>query len=174
MVASNGQLFKEKTQKIPPKPTVLEVITENIPPELKAIPNWMCWCYELRQNNQGEWKWTKPPLQVNSRYARSDQPRTWTTFERVLEHYSSPFGTEPNGIGFRPTGDIIGSDLDHCRDPVSGEIDEWAWEIIRAIDSYTEISPSGTGIRIFCLGNYPLEGGRTATSRCTTSPARSI
>ena len=39
MVASNGQLFKEKTQKIPPKPTVLEVITENIPPELKAIPN---------------------------------------------------------------------------------------------------------------------------------------
>ena len=87
MVASNGQLFKEKTQKIPPKPTVLEVIPENIPAELKAIPNWMCWCYELRQSNQGEWKWTKPPLQVNSRYARSDQPRTWTTFERVLEHY---------------------------------------------------------------------------------------
>ena len=174
MVASNGQLFKEKTQKIPPKPTVLEVITENIPPELKAIPNWMCWFYELRQSNQGEWKWTKPPLQVNSRYARSDQPRTWTTFERVLEHYLSPVGTEPNGIGFRPTGDIIGSDLDHCRDSLTGEIDEWAWEIIRAIDSYTEISPSGTGIRIFCLGKFPLGGGRTATSRCTTSAARSI
>jgi len=155
MVASNGQLFKEKTQKIPPKPTVLEVIPENIPGELKAIPNWMCWCYELRQNNQGDWKWTKPPLQVNSHYARSDQPRTWTTFERVWEHYVSPFGTEPNGIGFRPTGDIIGSDLDHCRDPVSGEIDEWAWEIIRLINSYTEISPSGTGIRIFCYGKLP-------------------
>jgi hypothetical protein len=155
MVASNGQLFKEKTQKIPPKPTVLEVITENIPPELKAIPNWMCWCYELRQNNQGVWKWTKPPLQVNSHYARSDQPRTWTTFERVLEYYLYPIGTEPNGIGFRPTGDIIGSDLDHCRDPVSGEIGEWAWEIIRLINSYTEISPSGTGIRIFCYGKLP-------------------
>ena len=155
MVVSNGQLFKEKTQKIPPKPTVLEVIPENIPGELKAIPNWMCWCYELRQNNQGDWKWTKPPLQVNSHYARSDQPRTWTTFERVWEHYVSPFGTEPNGIGFRPTGDIIGSDLDHCRDPVSGEIDEWAWEIIRLINSYTEISPSGTGIRIFCYGKLP-------------------
>ena len=87
---------------------------------------------------------------------------------------SRRFGTEPNGIGFRPTGDIIGSDLDHCRDPVSGEIDEWAWEIIRAIDSYTEISPSGTGIRIFCYGKLPPGGGRTATSRCTTSPARSI
>ena len=48
MVASN----KEKTQKIPPKPTVLEVIPENIPEELKAIPNWMCWCYELRQKKE--------------------------------------------------------------------------------------------------------------------------
>src|SRR5271157_5726698 len=93
MVASNGQVSKEKTQKIPPKPTVLEVIPENIPPELKAIPNWVCWFYELRQSNQGEWKWTKPPLQVNSRYARSDQPRTWTTFERVLETISIPSGS---------------------------------------------------------------------------------
>ena len=115
----------------------------------------MCWCHELRENKQGQWKWTKPPLQVDSRYAQSDQPRTWTSFKRVWEHYLSPFGTEPNGIGFRPTGDIIGSDLDHCRDPVSGEIDEWALEIIRLINSYTEISPSGTGIRIFCYGKLP-------------------
>jgi hypothetical protein len=93
MVASNGQLFKEKIQKIPPKPTVLEVITENIPPELKAIPNWMYWFYELRQSNQGEWKWTKPPLQVNSRYARSDQPRTWTTFERVLDLFLTVYSS---------------------------------------------------------------------------------
>jgi hypothetical protein len=104
MVARNGQLFKEKSQKYPPKPTFLKVIPENIPEELKAIPNWMCWAYELRQNKQGEWKWTKPPIQVNSRYARSDQPTTWTTFERVLEYYLHPIGTEPNGIGFRPTG----------------------------------------------------------------------
>ena len=175
MVASNGQLFKEKTQKIPPKPTVLEVIPENIPAELKAIPNWVCWCYELRQNNQGEWKWTKPPIQVNSHYARSDQPRTWTTFERVLEHYLSPFGTEPNGIGFRPTGDIIGSDLDHCRDPVSGEIDDWAWEIIRADQQLHRNQPERDGHPHLLLRETTLlGGGRTATSRCTTSPARSI
>ena len=134
---------------------LLKVIPENIPEELKAIPNWMCWAYELRQNKQGEWKWTKPPIQVNSRYARSDQPTTWTTFERVLEYYLHPIGTEPNGIGFRPTGDIIGSDLDHCRDPVTGVIADWAWTIIQAINSYTEISPSGTGIRIFCYGKLP-------------------
>jgi putative DNA primase/helicase len=155
MVASNGQRLKEKSQKIPPKPSFLKVLPENIPQELKATPNWMCWSYELRQNGDGEWKWTKPPLQINSRYAKSDRPDTWTTFDRVIEHYISPFGTEPNGIGFRPTGDITGTDLDHCRDPVTGEIDEWAMAIIREIDSYTELSPSGTGIRIFCFGKLP-------------------
>jgi hypothetical protein len=107
MIVRNGQRVKEKTQKYAPKPTFLGVIPENIPEELKAIPNWMCWAYELRRNKQGEWKWTKPPIQVNSRYARSDQPTTWTTCERVLGYYLHPIGTEPNGIGFRPTGDAV-------------------------------------------------------------------
>ena len=155
MVVSNGQLCKENSQETPPKPTVLAVIQENIPAELKSIPNWMCWCYELRRNSQGEWKWTKPPMQTNSRYALSNQPRTWTTFDPVLDHYLDPVGIVPDGIGFRPTGDIVASDLDHCRDPETGEIEEWAWEIIRAINSYTEVSPSGTGIRSFCHGKLP-------------------
>jgi len=34
-------------------------------------------------------------------------------------------------------------------------IDDWALEIIRAINSYTEISPSGAGVRIFCYGKLP-------------------
>ncbi len=55
MVASNGQLVKGKLQKYPPKPAFLKVIPENIPEELKAIPNWMCWAYELRQKKHGEW-----------------------------------------------------------------------------------------------------------------------
>ena len=37
--------------------------------------------------------------------------------------------------------------------------DDDAWDIIRALDSYTEISPSGTGIRIFARGKLP-PGGR--------------
>ena len=174
MVASNGQLFKEKTQKIPPKPTVLEVIPENIPPELKAIPNWMCWCYELASNNQGEWKWTKPPLQVNSRYARSDQPRTWTTYERVLEHYLSPFGTEPNGIGFRPTGDVIGSDLDHCRDPVTGRSTSGRGRSSALSTATPKSARAGRASASSATGSSLLGGGRTATSRCTTRAARSI
>ena len=42
MVVSNGQLFKGKFQKIPPKPTMLKVITENIPGELKLVSRKKC------------------------------------------------------------------------------------------------------------------------------------
>jgi hypothetical protein len=45
---------------------------------------------------------------------------------------------------------IAGIDLDGCRDPTTGEIAEWAMKIVRSINSYTEISPSGTGVKIFC------------------------
>lgn len=40
-------------------------------------------------------------------------------------------------------------DLDKCRDSVTGNLSEFAKEIINIMQSYTEISPSGTGIHIF-------------------------
>ena len=62
----------------------------------------MCWCHELRENKQGQWKWTKPPLQVDSRYAQSDQPRTWTSFKEsgsTTSHRSEP---SPMALGSDP------------------------------------------------------------------------
>lgn len=44
---------------------------------------------------------------------------------------------------------FTGIDLDHCRNKETGEIEPWALEIIKILNSYTETSPSGTGIRIF-------------------------
>jgi hypothetical protein len=49
----------------------------------------------------------------------------------------------------------VGWDLDDCRDPKTGEIQPGAQEIIDRLNSYTEISPSRTGIRIFVKGNLP-------------------
>ena len=42
-----------------------------------------------------------------------------------------------------------------CLDPETGEIESWAWEIIEELDSYTEISPSGTGVHILVRGELP-------------------
>lgn len=155
MVATNGQILKEESREVPPRPETLPVIPESIPDVLKPLPNWVCWMYELRKNGHGEWKWTKPPIQVTSQYALSNRPETWQPFAPVYLYYRKPIGWTPDGIGIRPTGDIVAIDLDHCRDPQTRRIDDWAWRIIRAIDSYTEISPSGTGIRILCHGALP-------------------
>lgn len=64
------------------------------------------------------------------------------------------------GIGFTlgavhegPT--FSGVDLDKCRNPETGKIEDWAWKIIRFLNSYTEISPSGTGVKIFMTGSLP-------------------
>jgi hypothetical protein len=62
--------------------------------------------------------------------------------------------------------DIVAIDLDHCRDPATGEIDPWAEAIIhQAAGCYVEITVSGTGLRVIGTGagaethtNYKIEG----------------
>jgi hypothetical protein len=63
------------------------------------------------------------------------------------------------GIGFvfTPEDDLCGVDLDGCLNPETGEIEDWAREIIEELDSYTEVSPSGTGVHILVRGEL-LEG----------------
>ncbi len=50
---------------------------------------------------------------------------------------------------------FAGVDLDKCRNPETGELEEWATEIIQDLDGYTEASPSGTGVHIFIRGKAP-------------------
>ena len=46
---------------------------------------------------------------------------------------------------------VAGVDLDNCRNKETGEIKRWAQEVITLFDSYTEVSPSGTGVKIFFI-----------------------
>ena len=55
----------------------------------------------------------------------------------------------------------VGIDLDKCRDPETGKIEPWAEAIIRELDSYTELSPSGRGFHIWVRGTLP-QGPRRA------------
>ena len=43
---------------------------------------------------------------------------------------------------------LVGVDMDHCRDPVTDELQPWADWIVRRLDSYTEAPPSIMGIPI--------------------------
>ena len=72
-------------------------------------------------------------------------------------------GTRLDGLGFRFAWDATAPfgfiDLDHCRDPQTGEIEPWALAIISRLNSYTEVSPSGAGLHIFVRTQQPPEGG---------------
>lgn len=84
------------------------------------------------------------------------KPSNWADFDTA----KSVLQTAGFGLGFAlgPVQDgptFSGIDLDKCRDPVTGIIEPWALALIRRLNSYTEVSPSGTGVKIFCLGSLP-------------------
>jgi putative DNA primase/helicase len=124
----------------------------HVPAELQAYPQWVCWRWEFREG-----KWTKPPVSPAGGAAKSTGPETWGTYEQAVAAAASLDG----GIGFVLTKDdpFVGVDMDGCRDPATGVITLQAQVIIDALESYTEISPSGTGLRIIVRGTLP-PGGR--------------
>nr|WP_246308266.1 hypothetical protein [Halosimplex rubrum] len=76
------------------------------------------------------------------------------SFETALEYVETG---NADGVGFVFTDDdpIVGVDLDDCRDPETGDVDDAALDIIERLDSYTEISPSGTGYHVLITGELP-------------------
>ncbi len=132
---------------------------DSIPRELKPIPQWVAWRYELRPDlKTGKPKLTKVPTDpLTGANARSNTKSTWGTFEQAWSRYE---GDGLDGVGFMLTleAGIVGIDVDHCRVPETGVIDAETIAIVKEIDSYAEISPSGCGIRIFARGTLPPKG----------------
>lgn len=93
-------------------------------------------------------------------YASATDETTWTDFDEALAYAHDG---QADGVGFVFTDDdpYVGIDLDKCRDSKTGEIEDWAQVIIDRLDSYTEISPSGTGYHIIVRGELPPTGNRT-------------
>jgi hypothetical protein len=141
---------------IPQRPVALSVVPDNIPAELRAKPQWVVWRYEWKPpKKKAKGKWDKPPSDAHTgRHADSTDPKTWASFEDALRAYT---GGGWDGVGFVPTPDdgLGVLDLDKCRDRLSGEVEPWAQAIVAAMDTYAEVSPSGTGLRIPCRGRKP-------------------
>jgi putative DNA primase/helicase len=137
------------------RPQALPVQVEYIPAVLKVRPKWVGWHYAWRAG-----KWTKIPTNPGTgRKARSNDPTTWGSFLEALECCQR---CRLDGIGFvfAANDPYCGVDLDECRDPATGQIEPWADTIIREVDSYSEISPSGTGVKLFARATLPPGGNR--------------
>lgn len=123
---------------------------DNIPPELRDTPNWVVWKLE-EKIVKGEKKLTKVPYQANGSKASTTNTATWGTFAQAAAALATGRYT---GIGFVFTNSpYTGIDLDHCVE--NGIIEPWALDIVNRFSSYTEITPSGTGLHIIVKGTIP-------------------
>lgn len=110
---------------------------ENIPQEIKALKQWVCWAGadKIPKNPYTGWN------------AKSNDPSTWAGFKEACDacekyHF--------DGIGFMFANGYFGVDLDHCADN-SDFVDEF----VETLQSYAEYSKSGDGIHIICRGTLP-------------------
>jgi hypothetical protein len=137
------------------KPTRLRVKPAGIPDELKQLEQWVCWDDRRRDE-----KWTKVPLDPKTgRAASSTNPATWGTFHQALDYYQRH---DLAGIGFvfTPNDPFCGVDLDDCRDRVTKKLTPNVRKTLAALGSYTEVSPSGTGVKVFLKAQVPPGGFR--------------
>ena len=121
-----------------------------VPSDLENIAQWVCWRYAVVNG-----KTTKIPVNVHTGgNAATNNPATWADFETALDYYDrNP--AYVSGVGLVVAGtDLVGVDFDHCiGDDLT--IAPWALGYVRSLASYTEVSPSGTGLRIFAHGVKP-------------------
>lgn len=118
---------------------------ENIPEELKRLPQWV----SAGKGDKTPMKsWEYAP-------ASSTDPNTWATFEIAKESYD--LGLYPYcGFVFADNG-YVGIDIDDGFDE-DNFISDLALDIIDHCQSYTERSKSGRGFHIIVKGTLPFKG----------------
>lgn len=128
-----------------------------IPAELTTQPRWLGWRYQWRDS-----KWTKPPVAVmTGGLGKSTEAATWCAFAEALAGMDR---RHLDGIGFVLGDGWAGVDFDECRDPATGALSDFAREWIGRLNNYAEVSPSGTGVKVFCRGELPPGSRRRDTA----------
>jgi len=128
----------------------------NIPQTLKQLSRWILWKLESRDGNQ-----TKVPYRTDGVKASSTNPEDWTDFATACRAFDP---ARYNGLGFvlRKEDNIVCIDLDECIGE-DGKICDRANNIVRIMNSWTEISQSGKGLHIFVRGTK-------TTDKCKATP----
>ena len=130
----------------------------NIPSELQALPQWLCWQYEDREQT----KPTKVPYNpITGKLASVTNSETWCTFEQAVS-----FAHIYSGIGFVLTDGYTCIDLDHTENE---EMRQKQIAIESAFNSYSEVSPSGKGLHIWIKGTVPSGRRRGAVEVYSSS-----
>src|SRR5262249_49726818 len=126
-----------------------------LPPALKPYASqerWMVWRYKKTKKG----RITKPPYQARNprENASSTNPATWSDFATAAAVYEAG---QADGIGIGLYRSALAAcDIDDCRNPQTGELEPAARRLIERAQSYSEVTVSGTGVRIL----FTATGGK--------------
>lgn len=130
---------------------------DGVPAALRDVPHWVAWVDTLATRTGG--RFGKVPIAPHTGHkASTTDAATWSSFGAARKRAADD---DLAGVGFVFTeSEFVGVDLDHCRDAETGAIEPWALSIVEKLATYTEVSPSGTGLHSICRGKLPKSGRR--------------
>lgn len=124
----------------------------NIPAILRDTPQWVAWRVHPRVDS----KPAKVPVNPNDgEDASVTNPSCWGTFEQACTCFERDKNLAGIGFVFTNNDPFTGIDIDECRDEETGLLVDWAQIIVDTMESYVEVSPSGTGVKIIVKASSP-------------------
>ena len=136
--------------------TQLPLRSDVIPPALANSFQWIVWSYEVAGRKNSKFGIDKVPYQARDPWIKTSRwdISGWTDLETALQCLSDNPHVDGIGYFFSENDGLIGIDFDNCRDPETEEIIRKEYEFwIDKLDGYTEVSPSGTGIKVWVKGS---------------------
>lgn len=134
---------------------------QNIPEDFRAIRQWVAYRFDLREAKKEPGGYSpklgKPPVSPSSGHPISwPDPKNFLSFDQAVNALKANKPGNLAGIGLVFTGKepFSGVDVDSCIGKAGGLTDQ-ARRIVDRLNSYTEVSPSGTGLRIIGRGKLP-------------------
>jgi len=129
---------------------------DRIPAELRALDSWM---HSFGTDANGDFI-KRPRIAGTPVYGSKTDPADWRAFGIVLAAIKR-FGGLPYLVA-TPDDPYCLIDFDKCRDPLTGELTPWAQGYADWLDTYTEASLSGTGIRLVVKSDAHFIGSKQA------------
>ncbi len=128
-----------------------EAIERNCPASIRDCHQWVAWKYVERDG-----KPTKAPINPHTGLlASSTDSSTWGTFSQAMQACERNKSLAGVGFVFSADDPYCGVDLDDSIDEATRELKPWAQQIVDRLNSYTEISPSGLGLKVFIRASKP-------------------
>lgn len=127
---------------------------EVIPPELANSSQWIVWTYEVGGRKNGKFGPDKIAYQARNPSLKSSgwYASDWSDLTTALQCVKDNPHIDGIGYFFSKNDGLTGIDFDNCRDPKTGRIRKEYQFWIDKLDGYTEVSPSGTGIKVWVKG----------------------